>query len=381
MMNAMLFTLGALVAVACADKVHVTRVPSRIEQMMTAGTWRSYYGARKMIQHNQDVDPQTDDYNTFYLGLVDIGTPKQEFTVVLDTGSSDLWVVDSTWDGSGKHKFDSSKSSTYKKMTGRWSIQYGSGAVSGFKGQDTVAFTGTQYSFATQVWGQADTLDDVMTQQPIDGICGLAFTSISSIGTPNPWNNMINAPGFKGVNTTFTVWLEELAGSPMGQKGGTFTFGEPDTTSCAASGDWVNLSHDLWYEFNIDGVGSGGTFSGASSAISDTGTSFLLGPQDAIDQIATALNAQLDPSQGLYQLPCDPSKTTGTIDVKINGKVYSTRSKNFIVSFDNDTTCYVAMAGGDFGDPAWILGDTFIREYCNAYDLIGKRIGLFKAIK
>jgi hypothetical protein len=39
------------------------------------------------------------------------------------------------------------------------------------------------------------------------------------------------------------------------------------------------------------------------------------------------------------------------------------------------------MAGGDFGDPAWILGDTFIREYCNAYDLIGKRIGLFKATK
>jgi hypothetical protein len=292
-----------------------------------------------------------------------------------------LWVADKTWHGSGKTKYDSSKSTTYKHTTGRWHIQYGSGSVSGFKGQDVVGFTGTQYTFATQVFGQADKLDPTMTQQPMDGICGLAFKSISSIGTPNPWDNMINAPGFKGVNKTFTVWLEELKGSPMGQKGGTFTFGEPDTTSCAATGDWVPLSHDLWYEFNIDGVGSGGTFSRRASAISDTGTSFLIGPNDAISQIATALNAQLDPTQGLYQVPCDPSKTKGTIDVKINGKVYSTRSTNFIVSFDNDTTCYVAMAGADLGDPAWILGDTFIREYCNAYDLVGKRIGLFKATK
>jgi len=139
------------------------------------------------------------------------------------------------------------------------------------------------------------------------------------------------------------------------------------------------LSHDLWYEFNIDGVGSGGTFSSSSSAISDTGTGFLLGPQDAITQIANALNATLDPSQGLYTINCDPSKTTGTIDVKINGKVYSIRSKNFIVSFDNGQTCYATIEGGNFGDPAWILGVPFIREYCNAYDLIGQRIGLYKA--
>jgi len=377
----MLFAIGALVAVACADTVRVTRVPTRMEQMMTDGTWKSYYEAQKMLQHSQDVDPQSDMYNTFYLGKIDVGTPKQEFTVVLDTGSSDLWLADKTWSGSGKKRFDSSKSTTYKRIGGRWKIQYGSGSVSGFKGQDVAAFTGTQYSFPTQIFGQADQLDQVMAQQPIDGICGLAFKSISSIGTPNPWNNMIMAPGFKGVNKTFTVWLEGLKGSPTGQKGGTFTFGEPDTTSCATTGDWVSLSHDLWYEFNIDGVGSGGTFSGASSAISDTGTSLLLGPQDAIDQVAGVLNATMDPSMGLYKIDCDPSKTKATIDVKINGKVYSTRSKNFIISFDNDANCYVAMAGGDFGDPAWILGDTFIREYCNAYDLVGKRVGLYKATK
>jgi hypothetical protein len=377
-MHVTLFAV-TLVAATMAEQIQVERIPSLLETMMREGRWKDFYQQKKAIGRFDQTDPQSDIYNTFYIGLIDIGTPKQEFKVVLDTGSSDLWIVDKTWSGSGKTKFDSSKSSTYKKIGGSWFIQYGSGAASGFKGQDKVCFTGTTYCFDTQILGQATDLQPPMDQQPMDGICGLAFPSISSIGTNQPWLNIINSSGFQGKNKTFTVWLEELKGSPSGQKGGTFTFGEPDVTNCATTGDWVPLSHDLWYEFNIDGVGVGGQFSGKSSAISDTGTSFLIGPSDAINNIASALNVQLDPSQGLYQINCDPSKTTKTIDVKINGKVYPIRSKNFIVSFDGGNTCYVAMAGADMGDPAWILGDTFIREYCNAYDLIGKRVGLFKA--
>ena len=37
------------------------------------------------------------------------------------------------------------------------------------------------------------------------------------------------------------------------------------------------------------------------------------------------------------------------------------------------------MQGADIGDPAWILGDTFIREWCNAYDLKNSQVGLFRA--
>jgi len=288
-------------------------------------------------------------------------------------------VKDVSYSGQGT-KFDGSKSSTYKKLGGSWNIQYGSGGASGFKGQDTVMFYGTTYSYAGQVFGLATDLQSPMDQQPIDGICGMAFPSISAIGTNPPWLNMISAPGYTGKNTTFTVWLEELAGSPQGQKGGTFTFGQPDTTNCAAQGTWVPLSHELWYEFNIDGVGVAGQFSGSASAISDTGTSFLIGPTDAIQNIANGIGAQFDDSMGLYKINCDPSKTTATIDVKINGKVFPIRSKNYIVSFDNDANCYVAMQGADIGDPAWILGDTFIREWCNAYDLVGKQVGLFKAL-
>jgi hypothetical protein len=47
--------------------------------------------------------------------------------------------------------------------------------------------------------------------------------------------------------------------------------------------------------------------------------------------------------------------------------------------YGNDPRCIVAMAVLNLSTPEWILGDPLIREYCTAYDLIGKQIGLFKA--
>ncbi|PIO53926.1 hypothetical protein TELCIR_24721, partial [Teladorsagia circumcincta] len=73
-------------------------------------------------------------------------------TLVLDTGSSNLWVIDAacTTDacngqptsGYTKHKFDTTKSSTFTKETRTFSIQYGSGSCNGYLGIDVVSFAG-----------------------------------------------------------------------------------------------------------------------------------------------------------------------------------------------------------------------------------------------
>jgi cathepsin D len=78
--------------------------------------------------------PVKDYMNTQYFVDVKIGTPAQTFTVVPDTGSSNLWVYSSKCYNLVclyHSKYDASKSSTYKANGEKFGITYGSGSISG----------------------------------------------------------------------------------------------------------------------------------------------------------------------------------------------------------------------------------------------------------
>ena len=86
------------------------------------------------------------DYsNAQYYGTVTLGTPPQSFTVIFDTGSSNLWVPKigckncGYWFiNGGKSKYDETKSSSFQKDGSDFHIQYGSGDVQGFFSVDQV---------------------------------------------------------------------------------------------------------------------------------------------------------------------------------------------------------------------------------------------------
>lgn len=372
-----------------SNEIRITRAPSRAEQLASEGALREALHTHRIksaiAAANNETQPQTDLFNTFYLGEIDIGTPPQTFTVVMDTGSSDLWVADSTYTYPAqqtypyhKNTFKSASSTTYTRIGGFWQITYGSGSAMGFKGQDVVGFTGTKYKYNKQIFGQAM---QGQPGSPIDGICGLAYQSLSSLKTAAPWSNIVDYGTPTPKYPFFTFWLEKLpSASSKPEIGGSITFGDLNEEKCSKTCDWVHLSSELWYEFAIDGIYAKGQGMDKSTAISDTGTSFLIGPDAAISKIAKGLGATWDSSQAMYMVSCQ-SDGGGwpTIDIGINGTTYSITKKNYIVSFDGGTTCYVAMSGQDLGTPAWILGDAFIREYCNVYDLKYNLVGLCKA--
>uniref|UniRef100_A0A0E0FQK8 Peptidase A1 domain-containing protein n=1 Tax=Oryza nivara TaxID=4536 RepID=A0A0E0FQK8_ORYNI len=80
--------------------------------------------------------------NAQYYGEIAIGTPPQMFTVIFDTGSSNLWVPSSKCHLSiacyFHSRYKAGQSSTYKKNGKPASIHYGTGAISGYFSQDSV---------------------------------------------------------------------------------------------------------------------------------------------------------------------------------------------------------------------------------------------------
>lgn len=81
-----------------------------------------------------DVPVTDDGTDVEYYANVSVGTPKQNFKLDFDTGSSDLWFCSTLGDSSesSKNKYDPTKSSTYKKDGRPWKISYGDVSLAGY---------------------------------------------------------------------------------------------------------------------------------------------------------------------------------------------------------------------------------------------------------
>ena len=81
----------------------------------------------------------SDYQNAEYYGSIAVGTPAQTFTVIFDTGSSNLWIPSKTCTGCGSHNlYNDAASSTYIANGSVFNIQYGSGPVAGILSTDNV---------------------------------------------------------------------------------------------------------------------------------------------------------------------------------------------------------------------------------------------------
>ena len=79
--------------------------------------------------------------NSQYVGTIGIGTPPQPFSVIFDTGSSNLWVPSVACDQPGcvtHTRFDSHLSSSYSTNGSLFGIRYGTGEVTGRVAQESV---------------------------------------------------------------------------------------------------------------------------------------------------------------------------------------------------------------------------------------------------
>ncbi|KAI6220698.1 Protein CBR-ASP-1 [Aphelenchoides besseyi] len=282
--------------------------------------------------------PFADYVDNFYLGNITIGTPPQPFQIILDTGSSNLWVVDKSCTADEcnglydplfgpvwkKQKYDRSASSTFKKM------------VVNLKST-------TDSVLAMETWFKI--------YYPVDGIFGLGWPSLAEDNVVPPFFNV----QWQLDSRLFTVWLDrhDIVYTP--------------------------ITSDTYWEFAIQGFSVGSHKNKqASSAISDTGTSFIYGPDEDVLAIIAASHADYDFDSGLYTVPCDSAKNLDDLVFTISGKEIRIPGNEHVLEL-GDNSCALGIEYGFGYDFDWLLGDGFIRTQCNIYDVGNNQIGFAKA--
>ena len=151
----------------------------------------------------------SDFYNNEFVGLLGVGSPPQYFTVVFDTGSSDVWLPGSKCKTCANHKsFDSESSTTYAivgkgKNKESFKISYGSGSVKGIVASDYLSIS--TLTLPDVVFGEVTTEDEAISSFDMDGICGLAFDGLAVITTPSLLLNIKN--NYPHLSQSFSMYL------------------------------------------------------------------------------------------------------------------------------------------------------------------------------
>lgn len=253
------------------------------------------YNFRGNLQEGGDTDiVSLKNYmDAQYFGEIGIGTPPQKFTVIFDTGSSNLWVPSSKCYFSVPcffhAKYQSSQSSTYKKNGKPAEIHYGTGAISGYFSTDHVKVGDLVVKDQEFIEATREPSITFLVAK-FDGILGLGFHEISVGGAVPVWDNMVKQGLIK--EPVFSFWLNRNADEG---EGGEIVFGGVDPNHFKGKHTYVPVTQKGYWQFNMGDVLIGGKETGycvtGCSAIADSGTSLLAGPTPVITMINHEIGA------------------------------------------------------------------------------------------
>ena len=327
-----------------------------------------------------------------YLGEVQIGTPPQSFSVVYDTGSSNLWVPDTLCNDYSvspscavQHKYVNTSSSTFKAACSllrcELILPYGSGTVIGELSLDTVtvgglALSGTDFGRVTVEPGPLSEWGAPL----FDGILGLAYPIIAMpllSFLPGPFDIMETRKLLPA--DLFSVYLS----SAYNDTTSFVAFGEVDNGAGAhftpplieVPQDALQAELGYWCtsltSINVNGKGQPGTVNAGLIGVIDTGTSLIAGPPDVVNPIIAQINVTEDCSN-LASLPnisfVMALSGAATQEFVLTPTQYSVRIPG---SKGQPDQCQCGLFAFDAGEgllPLWVLGDPFIRTFFTVFN-------------
>ncbi|KAJ2725265.1 aspartic proteinase precursor [Coemansia sp. Benny D115] len=415
-------------------------------------------------EDTHDIEPDfgqvrlTDATDTYYYGVISVGTPAQNFTVTFDTGSANMWIpgVRCTSKACLQHnRYDHDLSATYQPLNGQFAIQYGTGEVRGFTSQDTVKVGGI--TIKDQPFAETISEDEVfeLPDTEFDGLFGLAFKSLASGGLVPPMVKMIeealvDEPVFAFALSQGHRSFGELL---LGGYNELHYKGELRWMRVVRAKYWQVTMEGIWYgdsKFNLLSLSkdhdfgtlpldiilssnsstdphlpvptfvrdkqnedeekkrrklksrakngddemdleerrvhpptdsspklkkllpTGGSSSGPeTSAIMDTGTSFLLGDPNTIQLISRIIGADFRTGD----MSCARLSELKSVWISLGGFKFEIAPEHYIYRDPVKKTCSSAWVPS-YDSPFWVLGDSFLRAYYAVFDMKDKKVGL-----
>uniref|UniRef100_A0AAQ6IQN0 Peptidase A1 domain-containing protein n=2 Tax=Anabas testudineus TaxID=64144 RepID=A0AAQ6IQN0_ANATE len=331
------------------------------------------------------VERLTNFMDAQYYGAISIGTPPQTFTVLFDTGSSNLWVPSihcafldlACW---LHHRYNSKKSSTYVKNGTDFSIRYGRGSLSGFISGDTVSIAGL--SIPGQQFGEAVKQPGItFAVARFDGVLGMAYPSIS-VAQVTPVFDTAMAAKLLPQNI-FSFYINR---NPKATVGGELILGGTDPQYYTGDLHYVNVTRKAYWQIQMNGVQVGNQLTlckAGCQAIVDTGTSLIVGPREEVKALQKAIGA-ISLLVGEYMIDCKKIPSLPVISFNIGGNMYNLTGEDYVVkeSQMGVSICLSGFMAMDIPPPAgplWILGDVFIGKYYTVFDRNADRVGFAPA--
>jgi len=333
--------------------------------------------------HGQDRDSVKTQviHKTAYYGKLEIGTPRQVFTVVFDTGSGNL-MVPSTYCQSHActmHKrFDRRASATAEDIEAdgqlskkgalrdQITVTFGTGEISGVFIQDDVCIGNlcTNVHFV----GATEETEDPFASFNFDGVLGLALTPMAQGPDFSVMDHLTKSRALR--RPIFSVFL-----SDSDMEASEITFGDVKEEHMITPMFWSPVTKDTGYwQVQIEDITINNRKQGLCADCQvavDTGTSQLAGPTDVINDLSKILDVQSDCSN-YDELP-DLGFVIGENILNLNHQDYVDKGAD---------GCEVSLMPLDVpppNGPLFIFGDPFLRKYYTSYDMENKRVGFATA--
>jgi len=341
------------------------------------------------------IVPLEDYENVTYYGTIQLGPAgeSQEFSVVFDTGSSNLWIPADSCDSSAclsHRRFRKTRTTRTSSLV--LDMSYGSGSASGVVVNDELVVGGYRVpdvTFGTMT--NVDALGDSYALGSFDGVFGLGWPSLAVDQITPPFNIMLS----RGILSKPLFSFSMIPENKRSGRGGYLVLGgyREDDIAPGSHIEWIPLERETFWQAKIEKLNIRGDFGSTTldtttrSFIVDSGTSLLTAPSPDVKALVNIMGAFSLPEQPGVLLMKRDQLLSRRFDLEFHVLNQEGDTVSVMVKQEDwiqcplvyPAPCILSLEALDVpapNGPLWIFGDIFLARYLAIFDFGGRRIGL-----